>query len=393
MDLRTTFAGVEFKNPIVTSAGSLGAQVASLERSVKAGAGAVTVKTPSLDKDNIKHPRPAHKFLRQYNTPRMMINWESFTISIDEALELVKRIKPVAKKHDCRLIASLGVDYYAMDHPAEFSMAAKQLEKNGAEILEIIAFCPFYIKTSAEELDLNERAINTTSKAAKEAVQIPVIEKVAYEYNTYFLSVTGALKQIGVKNLHVFTRTRGAIIDIETMESICPGPQTLFYGELRKSGTNRAVALASDIGGFELMSSGGLWTATDCLERMMCGAKLVAIHTALQYYGHKLIGELADGISKYLDRKRLTLDDIVGVAVPSVVKPEGYTAFIEERSVPKEALDIVVDAEKCNGCGICTKCINGAFRIENEKAIINLDLCERCGICESMCPTGAITIS
>lgn len=392
MNLRITFAGVEFKNPIVTCAGSLGAQIPSLERSVKAGAGAVTVKTPSLDRTLLKHPRPAHKFLREYGAPRMMLNWESYTIGMNEALELVKQIKPIANEHDCRVIASLGADYYAMEHPDEFAEAAKRLEKAGAELLEVIAFCPYAINSPAEELELNERAINTASKAAKEAVRIPFIEKIAYEYHSYFLSVTGALKQIGVKNLHIFTRTRGTIIDIETMESLCPGPQTLFYGELRKPGTNRAVALAADMGDFELMSSGGVWTATDCIERMMCGAKLVALHTALQYYGHKLIGDLLDGISKYLDRKQLQLENIIGAAVPSVVQPERYTSFIEDRLATKEALKVLVDPEKCNGCGICTRCINGACAVEGGLAVINLDLCERCGICESMCPTGAISI-
>ena len=146
------------------------------------------------------------------------------------------------------------------------------------------------------------------------------------------------------------------------------------------------------MGDFELMSSGGLWTATDCLERMMCGAKLVALHTALQYYGHKLISDLLDGISKYLDRKQLQMENIVGVAVPSVVQPERYTAFIEDRLVTEEALKVFVDSEKCNGCGICLRCINGAFTMEDGLAVVNLDLCERCGICESMCPTSAISI-
>ncbi len=82
MDLKTKFAGLEFKNPIVASSGSIGVSTSSLEGSIKAGVAAVTLKSPGLDPETTIYPRPAHLFLRKFKAPHTMINWEGFTISV-----------------------------------------------------------------------------------------------------------------------------------------------------------------------------------------------------------------------------------------------------------------------------------------------------------------------
>ena len=51
-----------------------------------------------------------------------------------------------------------------------------------------------------------------------------------------------------------------------------------------------------------------------------------------------------------------------------------------------------VDLEKCNGCGICvTVCHCGAIVLVNGKAtLIETQLCTWCTLCEAVCPVGAI---
>jgi NAD-dependent dihydropyrimidine dehydrogenase PreA subunit len=55
---------------------------------------------------------------------------------------------------------------------------------------------------------------------------------------------------------------------------------------------------------------------------------------------------------------------------------------------------VIVDKEKCNGCGTCVEnCPTDVFEIKNEKAVpVNEDACIACRLCESQCPEGAITI-
>ncbi|MBM4422725.1 MAG: 4Fe-4S dicluster domain-containing protein [Chloroflexi bacterium] len=59
----------------------------------------------------------------------------------------------------------------------------------------------------------------------------------------------------------------------------------------------------------------------------------------------------------------------------------------EERPVP------VVDAARCNGCGLCVEaCPTGALAMRGETAAVaRPDACQYHGYCERICPTQAIT--
>ena len=54
---------------------------------------------------------------------------------------------------------------------------------------------------------------------------------------------------------------------------------------------------------------------------------------------------------------------------------------------------IQIDAEKCNGCGLCVNaCHEGAIGLENGKAkLLRDDYCDGLGNCLPVCPTGAIS--
>jgi 2-oxoacid:acceptor oxidoreductase delta subunit (pyruvate/2-ketoisovalerate family) len=53
----------------------------------------------------------------------------------------------------------------------------------------------------------------------------------------------------------------------------------------------------------------------------------------------------------------------------------------------------VLDAEKCNRCGLCWMyCPDNAIRQEESSYIILYKYCKGCGICATECPKKAITM-
>ncbi|PKL40056.1 MAG: hypothetical protein CVV44_07520 [Spirochaetae bacterium HGW-Spirochaetae-1] len=55
-------------------------------------------------------------------------------------------------------------------------------------------------------------------------------------------------------------------------------------------------------------------------------------------------------------------------------------------------ISVIVDEERCNGCGICAaQCFASMIREENGRARV-LESCKGCGRCVSACPRGALTL-
>jgi len=61
----------------------------------------------------------------------------------------------------------------------------------------------------------------------------------------------------------------------------------------------------------------------------------------------------------------------------------------------KNVVTLALDAEMCNGCGMCEiVCPHMVFGIVNRRAdIVNRDACMECGACALNCPTEAISVN
>jgi Pyruvate/2-oxoacid:ferredoxin oxidoreductase delta subunit len=404
-DLTINYGGIEFKNPIVAVSGPLGRTYEALKRSIEAGVSAVTLKSCNMEqKEEITpkpgchvYPRPAHTFLRKYGLKDVMINWEGVPVDFtaEKEAKLIERIKPIAKKHDCRIIANLHPDPMYMRNPEVLRKDIRIIEETGPDLFE---FCPCTYHfppgiTCIENINFKAATKNYTSMydIIADEVNIPIVAKLVFGIAHHGHKT---LNRYGIKNFHVTEgpHFHGTVIDIDSMEPLVPGPEVFMYGKLRRPIMNLMCARTKNLGDNDVESSGGVWTIRDSIERLMCGASLVGLHTAIQSKGHKLFGEIINGVAEFLDEKSMNLNDIIGVAIPKIVSYEEHENFMLSRDLSPEEIKPVIDLDTCTGCGLCANCIHGGIDMENGKPELNLDNCVRCGVCESLCPVDAIVL-
>jgi dihydroorotate dehydrogenase/Pyruvate/2-oxoacid:ferredoxin oxidoreductase delta subunit len=405
-NLTVEYGGVEFKNPIVAVAGPLGRSFEALKRSIEAGCGAVTLKSSNAKpQGTVESPpsahifaRPAHLFLDKYRLNKMMINWEGVPVEFtaEEQKKMIERIRPLARQHHCRVIANMHPDPMYVQDMDMFRQDMKTILSAGPDLIEFCS-CPYHFpheRTYPESQNYDEidRVMRLLYGVVVEIADVPIIAK---HNGPIFYRSAKSFTGLGVRNFHVTEGPLfyGTVVDIDSMTPLAPGPAVITYGAHRRPMINLQCARTRALGGeFEVMSSSGVWSANDAIERMMCGARLVGLHTAIQYHGHKLFTKIISGLDAWLDGKKLELDEIVGKAVPRIVSQDAHDAFMRERDRSAEEIRPEIDLDACNGCGVCANCIHGGISMRDEKPQTHLDLCVRCGVCESICSANAITM-
>jgi dihydropyrimidine dehydrogenase (NAD+) subunit PreA len=153
------------------------------------------------------------------------------------------------------------------------------------------------------------------------------------------------------------------------------------------------IARTTDTADIPISGIGGITDWRDAVDHLALGAQNVQVCTAAMVYGFKIIDDLVDGLSNFLDEKGMTrVSDLVGVAVPSVTDWQ----YLNLNHIEKAS----IDQEMCISCGRChvvcedvshqaiTHTVDGERRFE----VIDEE-CVGCNLCVSICPVeGCITM-
>ncbi len=146
--------------------------------------------------------------------------------------------------------------------------------------------------------------------------------------------------------------------------------------------------------GLPISGIGGITNWRDAVEFMLLGSSSVQVCTEVMLRGYRIVEDMIEGLSTYMDDKGFTsLDQMVGRAVP---------AYSDWGNLDLN-YDIVakIDASTCIGCQLCVvachdgahQCIHpdptGATRVP----VVDEAECVGCNLCQIVCPVpGVITM-
>jgi dihydropyrimidine dehydrogenase (NAD+) subunit PreA len=130
---------------------------------------------------------------------------------------------------------------------------------------------------------------------------------------------------------------------------------------------------------------GGISEWRHAVEFMLLGARTVQVATAVMHHGYRIVEDMIDGMSDWMDDHGFaTLDDFIGRAVPNYV--DWGSLDINFETVAR------IDRDRCIGCQCCVvACLDGAHQcihVDPGTRVPRIDEteCVGCNLCSQVCP-------
>jgi len=388
IDMSVRVGRVNFKNPIWAASGHITHTGMLLKKCIKAGVGAVETKSIGNNPQEWFWPRPANVFHDKYGEPGGLSTMEMAYRKPEQGVNDIKEAKTLAVKEDVVIIGDISAPF---DEPEKWAEMGRSVEEAGADIIEPMIGCPIEVPSFEEMKKIMKTNLREIMKALKETVSVPIIAKFLWQNEFYVREIAQEFEKTGADAIHINAFVPGVVINIKTGRP--PIPIIMHYGPRWRGSGNFSTAIAKKFVKIPIVSSGGIQTWYEIVERLMAGATLAAIQTSVQYKGYQLFKDMVRGVKDFMENNGYSrVEDMIGIATPHIGNMQEFAQLLKETCVPKESLTMVVDEEKCTGCRKCESCSFGAITVRNNLAKIDLELCERCGDCVSICPEDAITM-
>src|SRR5260370_25180090 len=188
-----------------------------------------------------------------------------------------------------------------------------------------------------------------------EAASIPVIMKLTPNVTNVVLPARAGVAA-GVNGLSLINTINSIVgVDLDTLE-LTPniggkGGHGGYAGPAVKPvALNMLAALGTDDvvsqSGVPISGMGGIATWKDAAEFLLLGASSLQVCTAVMHYGYRIIDDLCDGLSNWMDDKGFkTVAEVVGRSLHRV--SEFKDIDLSYRAVAR------IDSDKCIKCNLC----------------------------------------
>jgi dihydropyrimidine dehydrogenase (NAD+) subunit PreA len=391
-DLTSIFAGISSPNPFWLASAPPTDKAYNVVRAFEAGWGGVVWKTlgeagPPVV--NVSGPR----YAALYAQDRRVIGFNNIELITDRPLEVnlaeiaqVKRDWP-----DRAMVVSLMV-------PCEeraWKTILPMVEDTGCDGVELNFGCPHGMSERGMGAAVGQvpEYIEMVTRWCKQFTKLPVIVK-----------LTPNVADIKPPALAAHRGGADAVSLINTVNSVMGVDLDvlLIHPHTGSSGSHGGycgpavkpialhmvaeIARSPALQGLPISGIGGIGTWKDAAEYIALGCGNVQVCTAAMTYGFKIVEDLIDGLSTYMDQKGFErVDDFRGRAVPSIVDWNQLDLNRVEKAV--------IDQDSCIRCGRCHvvcedtshQAISASKDGRRHFEVMD-DECVGCNLCVSICP-------
>jgi dihydropyrimidine dehydrogenase (NAD+) subunit PreA len=389
-DLSCDFAGVRSPNPFWLASAPPTDKAYNVNRAFEAGWGGVVWKTLGED-PHIVNVSSRYGAV-QWNGQRIaglnnieLITDRPLQVNLDE-IRQVKRDWP-----DRAMVVSLMVPC----DEASWQRILPMVEDTGADAVELNFGCPHGMSERGMGSAVGQvpEYIEMVARWVKQHSRLPCIVKLTPNITDIRKPATAAFA--GGADAVSLINTINSITSID-LDLMAPTPTVdgkgTHGGYCGPAVRPIALAMVAEIArdpathGKPISASGGIGTWRDAAEFIALGAGSVQVCTAAMHYGFRIVDDMIEGLSNWMDSKGYaSLDAFRGRAVGNVTDWQFLNLNYDIKAR--------IDQGKCIQCGLChIACEDTAHQaITKEKdgkrhfEVIDAE-CVGCNLCMHVCP-------
>ena len=353
-DLSVDFCGVKSPNPFWLASAPPTNTGDQVKRAFDAGWGGAVWKTLGNPIVNVSSRFGGVDY---GNTRLMGLN--NIELITDRPLEVnLREMADVKKKYPKNvLVASLMVE--SRD---EWSEIIKKVEDVGSDALELNFGCPHGMceRGMGSAVGAEPEVLKTIVSWVMEAAHVPVIVKLTPNIGDIAEPAVAAL-EAGADAVSLINTVKSIVgIDLDRMVPlpvVGNGSSNGGYcGPAVKPIALHLLGQVAHVFPKPISGIGGISNWRDAAEFMALGSTTVQVCTAVMHYGYRIVEDMIEGLSDFLDDKGMaSAQELVGKAVPQ------YKDWGDLDLNYHVVADI--DPDKCIGCQLCfVACMDGSHQ-------------------------------
>lgn len=349
-DLSINFAGIKSPNPFWLASAPPTNSGAQVHRAFEYGWGGAVWKTIGAPVLNVSNRYGAWHYGGQ-----KMLAINNVELISDRPLEVnLREIRDVKRNWPDRAVV---VSAMVESTPEAWRDIILKIEDTGADGIELNYGCPHGMSERGMGSAVGQvpEYCEQITRWVMDVAKIPVIVKLTPNVSSVVPPAHAAIAA-GANALSLINTINSIVaVDLDTLE-ITPniGGKGGHGGYAGPAVKPIALNMLSSLGvderviksGVPISGMGGISTWKDAAEFLLLGATSLQVCTAVMHYGFRIIEDLCDGLSSWMDSKGFkTIGDVVGKSLHRISDFKDFD--LSFRAVAR------INPDKCIQCNLC----------------------------------------